>query len=207
MRVSIATLTILSFAHTLSAAPAVIEARATRNDLASGACKPYTLIFARGTLEPAGNLGSIGTPLVEALARVLPGGAGALAVQGVNYDADMQGAIRGGDPAGSRAMAALVNRACAKTKIILGGYSQGAQLVHNAVALLSAAEAKKIDAVVMFGDPKNGKALGKGVGPRSRTFCNAADVICKGRFQITAAHKTYANDCPKAASFIRSIVV
>ena len=42
---------------------------------------------------------------------------------------------------------------CPSSKLIVSGYSQGAQLVHNAVALLSTASAEAISAVVMFGDP------------------------------------------------------
>lgn len=45
-----------------------------RNDIIDGICKPYTLIFARGTTE-TGNIGSIvGPPFVLALEEVLGGG-------------------------------------------------------------------------------------------------------------------------------------
>ncbi|KAF3128747.1 hypothetical protein TWF594_011498 [Orbilia oligospora] len=148
------------------------QSRTTRNDLQNGsACKPFTLIFARGTTE-VGNLGTVvGPPLISALGRVLPGGANALAVQGVNYPANVAGFAVGGDRAGSRDMAAL-------------------------------AAANKIAAVVMFGDPKNGDALGKGADAKSKTFCNAGDLICRGQAVILAPHLTYGSDTGDAARYL-----
>ncbi|KAK5685821.1 hypothetical protein LTS10_001934 [Elasticomyces elasticus] len=54
----------------------------TRNDILNGICKPFTLIFARGTGEDP-NLGNIvGPPFVGAIETVF--GASNVAVQGVN---------------------------------------------------------------------------------------------------------------------------
>ena len=39
------------------------------------------------------------------------------------------------------------------TTIFVGGYSQGASVVHNGAAELTATEAAGITAVVLFGDP------------------------------------------------------
>lgn len=74
----------------------------TYNDL-SGACKPYTVVFARGTTEP-GNVGIlVGPPLFEALREKL--GSSNLAIQGVNnYKADIEGYLEGGDPGGITSM-------------------------------------------------------------------------------------------------------
>jgi cutinase len=73
----------------------------TQNGL-SGACKAYTVIFARGTTE-SGNVGTIaGPPFFQALATRV--GAGNLAVQGVDYPADIPGFLAGGDKAGSQTM-------------------------------------------------------------------------------------------------------
>ncbi|KAK6523318.1 hypothetical protein TWF281_001297 [Arthrobotrys megalospora] len=207
MRFSIIPIAVLSLLQTVSAVPASIFPRqsSNRNDLQNGACKQFTLIFARGTEERT-NLGSVGTPLAAALAKVLPGGAGDLAVQGVNYAADIRGAIFGGDPKGSQAMAKLVAKACPSTTVILAGYSQGAQLVHNAISQMSKATAKKVGAVVMFGDPKYGRALGKGLNAKSKTFCNPGDQICKGGFNILPSHLTYGSDANAAARFVKSRV-
>ena len=112
---------------------------------AGATCKDVTLIFARGTSEP-GNMGSVvGPPLAQALAQDV--GSDGLAVQGVAYSASIQGAIEGGDPAGSTTMAQLVSQVaqkCPDSKIVMSGYSQGAQLVHNAAGQLDSGSASKV---------------------------------------------------------------
>jgi len=50
----------------------------------------------------------------------------------------------------------LVNTAmtsCPNSQIVMSGYSQGGQLVHNAAALLPASTMAKVSSVVIFGDP------------------------------------------------------
>ena len=100
----------------------------TRNELSQ--CKPVTVIFARGTIE-LGNVGSItGPPFFNALNDAL--GADNVAVQGVDYPANILGYLEGGDPGGATTTASLLEQAadqCPDTQIILSGYSQGAQVV------------------------------------------------------------------------------
>lgn len=77
----------------------------TRNDIVDGLpCKPFTLIFARGTTE-TGNIGSIvGPPFVLALEKAF--GASNVAVQGVNnYPAISQDYCAGGSLTGSQNLA------------------------------------------------------------------------------------------------------
>ena len=112
----------------------------TRNDLTNGTpCRAMTVIFARGTTEQ-GNVGTLaGPPFFNALSSAV--GADNVAVQGVEYPANVAGFVAGGDRAGSAAMAGLVEEAatkCPDTKIVMSGYSQGGQLVHNAADQLSA---------------------------------------------------------------------
>ena len=83
--------------------------------------------------------------------------------------ATILGYLEGGDPAGSTTFAQLTEQAasqCPDTQIILSGYryypspscpknslilcSQGAQLVHNGAAMLSAEVAARVKAVVGF---------------------------------------------------------
>jgi hypothetical protein len=50
----------------------------------------------------------------------------------------------------------LVNQAyskCPNTKVVMGGYSQGGQIVHTAAQALPAATMNKVNAVLIFGDP------------------------------------------------------
>lgn len=78
----------------------------TRNDILNGICKPFTLIFARGTTEDP-NLGNIvGPPFVYALNATF--GTSNVAVQGVNnYLADDAGYCEGGSLTGSEDLASV----------------------------------------------------------------------------------------------------
>jgi cutinase len=86
-----------------------------------------------------------GPPFFAALATV--GGTDNLAVQGVTYPASVQGFLAGGDTNGSKLMAQLVGQAqtnCPNTKVVISGYSQGGQLVHNAAKMLNASTAASV---------------------------------------------------------------
>ncbi|KAJ7111155.1 cutinase [Mycena crocata] len=178
----------------------------TENEL-SGACRPVTFIFARGTNEN-GNVGArIGPPLIASLRAAL--GITGIAAQGVDYAANVLGYLLGGDPAGSTTMANLINTAatkCPSTKIVISGYSQGAQLVHNAAEKLSAAVTARIVAVVVFGDPDRvGRSTLPPVGtvPAAKvsSFCHAGDIICTG-LGGSEQHLNYNQDAQAASAFI-----
>jgi cutinase len=127
----------------------------TYNQLTDGtACRAVTVIYARGTTQ-AGNVGeanSEGPTFFNALASAL-GGTSRLAIQGVTYPANVVGFLAGGDAAGATTMFNLINQAasrCPSTKIVVSGYSQGAQLVHTATQRLSAANAARVSAGTSF---------------------------------------------------------
>ena len=88
----------------------------TRNDIVDGICKPFTLLFARGTTE-SGNIGNIvGPPFVLALQKAF--GANNVAVQGVNnYPATTTDYCTGGSLSGSQNLAQV--RRSAQTVVIL----------------------------------------------------------------------------------------
>lgn len=98
----------------------------TQNDVKNGGgCKAMTVLFARGTTE-AGNMGSIaGPPFVSAIGKMM-GGAANVAVQGIEYPADIPGFLAGGDKGGSTLMAQMVGQvraACPDTALVMAGYS------------------------------------------------------------------------------------
>jgi len=177
----------------------------TYNELSSS-CAEYTVIFARGTSEP-GNVGIlVGPPFFDALASLV--GSSNLVIQGVNdYSASVAGYIEGGDPVGSAEAASQIESAhslCPNTKLVLGGYSQGGQIVHNAVALLPANVASWISKVVIFGDPDDGKALPNVAANKVDTYCHAGDDICLNGDLILVPHLTYAENAAAAAAFVVS---
>ncbi|KAJ7752625.1 cutinase-domain-containing protein [Mycena metata] len=182
----------------------------TENQL-SGPCRLVTFIFARGTDED-GNVGTIvGPPLIADLRAAL--GVDGIAAQGVDYDASILGYLEGGSPSGITTMVGLINTAasqCPATKIVIGGYSQGAQLVHKAALQLSATVTARIAAVVMFGDPERvGKTTPPAVGTVNPAIvdsvCHVNDIICTGEGGATQ-HLNYGEDAPAASAFIVALV-
>jgi len=89
-------------------------------------CPDVEVVFARGTTEPPG-VGHIGQTFVDTLrSRV---GAKSLGVYPVNYPAttDFPTAIDGITDAGHHVESMATN--CPKTRMVLGGYSQGAAVM------------------------------------------------------------------------------
>jgi cutinase len=175
----------------------------TENGL-EGACKAVTLIFARETDE-AGNVGeSVGPPLFSVLRSEGSIGGANLAVQGVDYSATLQGYFQGGDPAGSKKMKELIEEAaskCPETKIVIGGYSQGAQLTHNAAKELNSTVASRIAAAFVLGDPFNGEAIGSIPASNVLSICHDQDLVCAGQGDFDD-HLNYDQDVTKVAEFI-----
>ncbi|KAF2133899.1 carbohydrate esterase family 5 protein [Dothidotthia symphoricarpi CBS 119687] len=183
----------------------------TYNQLTDGtACRAVTVIWARGTTQE----GNVGTPDSEGptffnnLASRL-GGTSRLAIQGVTYPASIAGFLAGGDAAGSTTMYNLINTAaskCPSTKIVVSGYSQGAQLVHTATQRLSAAVAARVSAVVTFGDADRDETFGSVAASKILIICHDGDNICDNGIIITPAHRNYEIDAPAAAAFVATKV-
>ncbi|KAF1349306.1 cutinase-domain-containing protein [Lizonia empirigonia] len=183
----------------------------TYNQLTDGtACRPVTVIYARGTTQ-AGNVGSAdseGPTFFNALASAL-GGTSRLAIQGVTYPADIFGFLAGGDANGATTMFNLINTAitkCPSTKIVVSGYSQGAQLVHTATQRLTAAAAARVSAVVTFGDADRDESFGSVAASKVLIICHEGDNICDNGIIVTPQHRNYEIDAPAAAAFVASKV-
>ncbi|KAF7194051.1 Cutinase [Pseudocercospora fuligena] len=174
----------------------------TQNQLFDGTpCRAITIIFARGTFE-AGNVGTLtGPPFFQAVSDLTGGN---VAVQGVDYPANVFGFLGGGDSDGLQKMASLVATAvqkCPSTKVVLSGYSQGGQLVHNAGRLLGSLGAL-VSSAVIFGDPFNGRSVDNVSPQRTLIICHPLDNICQGGALILPSHLDYAADAPRAAQFV-----
>ncbi|KAK8051711.1 carbohydrate esterase family 5 protein [Apiospora rasikravindrae] len=178
----------------------------TENDILNGRCGDVVVVFARGTTEP-GNVGAVlGPPLFQALRKQVGAVGKTLAVQGVDrYEASVTGYLQGGDAAGSQQMANLVSRAfkqCPSSKIVMSGYSQGGQLVHNAAKLLPASTMAAVSSVVIFGDPYS-KFPVQGASPsKVLVVCHLGDDICNNGDLVLPPHLTYLMDVDAAATYI-----
>jgi hypothetical protein len=157
-------------------------------------CKPLIIIFARGTFEPPPAPGLlVGHSFTSAVQAEYPG---KVAVQAVKYGAGIMGYLTGGDAAGSKTMAQMVENTaskCPNSRIVMGGYSQGGQVVHKAANMMSSDAARHVKAVVIFGDPDKGKKM-KGIDPSEvDTMCASSDPICYGLPIPLGAHLTYGS--------------
>ncbi|KAG5716566.1 Cutinase [Termitomyces sp. T112] len=168
-------------------------------------CADVTVLFARGTGE-SGTIGTIvGPPFEAALRSALAGRS--LDFEGIPYAASIAGFLEGGDPAGAATMANDITataNACPDTKIVISGYSQGAQVTHLAAAQLSSAVQNRVNAAVVFGDPDNGQPFPGPIQAHELTFCAAGDNICAGGILILPPHLSYGADAGQAASFVVS---
>lgn len=73
-----------------------------------------------------GNMGTVaGPPFVSVIGQIM-GGAANVAVQGIEYSANVPGFLAGGDKAGSQLMAQMVGQVrakCPDTNLVMAGYS------------------------------------------------------------------------------------
>ncbi|AGL18247.1 cutinase family protein [Actinoplanes sp. N902-109] len=196
----------------LAVAPLTFAAQAPGNG-----CADVEVIGARGTTERPG-LGVLLTPLAQQLTRELSPSVRTTAVDypaNFNYTASVRQGVTAltGDV---RATAAT----CAGTRFVLMGYSQGADVVGDALVTLPAGLADRVTAVLLFGDPTftAGESFNvtdgtrSGVFPRgrgqlaafagrTRSFCNRNDQFCQGGTSL-AAHLNYAKFAGDATSFV-----
>lgn len=153
-------------------------------------CPDAEVIFARGTNEPPG-MGRVGDAFVDSL-REQTGGMN-IRTYGVNYAASKL-QLHGGD--GANDVISHVKStvsACPNTKIVLGGYSQGASVMDIVAGVpiggiswgssLPPEYVENIAAVVTFGDvaDRAGGSLptkSSLLGSKAVDYCNPVDPIC-----------------------------
>lgn len=165
-------------------------------------CPDIEVVFARGTDEPAG-IGNVGKAFVDTLRPMVKGST--IGTYAVQYPAswDFMKAAAGATDMSKRVQATAAR--CPKTKIVMGGYSQGAAVVDVVAtspiaglgysAPLPAAVVPRVASVVVFGNPsaRLGQPLTRmspDFGARTADLCNTNDPICSlGR--DWNAHITY----------------
>ncbi|MEZ0357847.1 cutinase family protein [Mycobacterium sp. SA01] len=159
--------------------------------LASAAdCPDAEVVFARGTDEPAG-MGRVGDALVDALRKQAP--SLNIDTYAVNYKATKL-QLHGGDGANDviSHIKSTVS-SCPDTKIVLGGYSQGASVIDIVAGVpvggipwgssLPPEYVKNVVAVATFGNvaTRTNQALPTTsalLGAKAIDLCNPADPIC-----------------------------
>jgi cutinase len=157
---------------------------------AAPSCPDIEVVFARGTDEPPG-IGRVGTALVDALKPLVKGKS--IGTYAVDYPAsyDFLAVAGGANDASTHIQSMAVK--CPKTKMVLGGYSQGAAVIDvittapvkglGFAAPMPAAVADHIAGVTVFGNPS--ARLGQPLtrmsqlyGAKTADMCNTADPIC-----------------------------
>jgi hypothetical protein len=198
----------------VSAAPSVSAA----------GCPDVEVVFARGTGEPAG-VGEIGQTFVDSLRSKI--GPKSMAVYAVNYPAtmDFPTAIDGINDA--RVHVEHTAATCPNTKMVLGGFSQGAAVMGfvTSAAVPDGAPsgaprpmppdvANHVAAVALFGTPSSNFMNSVGapplvIGPlymaKTTELCAAGDPVCSDGGDW-AAHSAYTDDgmVDQAATFAAS---
>ncbi|ORV46262.1 cutinase family protein [Mycobacterium conspicuum] len=183
-------------------------------------CPDVQLIFARGTAEPPG-LGAVGDALFGALQPAL--GGRSLDNYAVNYPASYNFLTTADAANDARDHIGQMADQCPRTRLVLGGFSQGAAAVSmlagvpplgNTIGNFGSAPAldpglaNKIAAVAVFGNPGNRfntplSSAGQFAG-RAIDLCSPGDPICVVGGRDRDAHHEYeAPPYPgEAAGFI-----
>jgi len=227
------TLTVRAALSTIFAAAAAIAilagsfaATPSANAAADDSCANIEVIFARGTNEAPG-VGATGQAFVDALNARLPGKT--VDIYGVNYPAslDFGRAAEGIVDASNRIQ--TIAASCPTTKIVLGGYSQGAAVAGYTTAdavpagfalpagitgPMSLAIASHVAAVVLFGTPDTWFmnlvdhdappiSIGQLYSAKTLQLCATGDPVCFPGGLDRGAHSSYKSNgmADQAADF------
>ena len=178
-------------------------------------CPDIEVVFARGTAEPAG-VGRVGQAFTDALSA--QAGGRTVTSYAVNYPASYDFLTTADGATDASARISAMAQSCPSTKIVLGGYSQGAAVMDMLAGVpplgdkigeigsappLSPTAAVTVSAVAAFGNPatKFGNPLSS-VGMfagRSIDLCKDGDPICSdGRNPL--AHRGYEDAMAQQAA-------
>ena len=219
-------------ARLITVAAALLSTLAVPGPSAAAAtCPDVDVVFGRGTGEPPG-VGRVGQAFIDALQSQIP--SRTVASYAVDYPASYDFlAAQDGAIDAARHVRAMAQQ-CPNTRIVLGGYSQGAAVVDmlmgippvgdklNALsnkfgsvgmaAPLSTDLAANVAAVAVFGNPATkfsnpATSAPSPYGARAIDLCKNGDPIC------SHGHNPFAHDgyetsdfIPQAAGFVAGLV-
>ena len=177
-------------------------------------CPDVEVVFARGTTEPPG-VGGVGRAFVDSLRSQL--GGRSVGVYAVNYPASrdfVNSTPAGRDDASSHIQSLAAN--CPNTRMVLGGYSQGAAVIDLATTAMPPQVADHVAAAAVFGCPRSTFADTLSPGPLPATgplyaaktidLCVPNDPICFEGGWDMRAHGAYVQSgmVNQAAAFAAS---
>lgn len=185
---------------------------------AADTCPNVEVVFARGTFEAPG-VGATGQAFVDALTARLSGKQ-TVGVYPVSYPASLDFAQAADGIADASTKIESIAASCPSTKIVLGGYSQGAAVAaYTTTETLPAgfvlpggisgpmppAIAPHVAAVVLFGTPSNWIvdladhaappiSIGALYEPKTLELCAPGDPVCAPGGLNRAAHSAYKDN-------------
>ncbi|MBP1822911.1 cutinase family protein [Mycobacterium sp. OAE908] len=161
-------------------------------------CPDVEVVFARGTTEPPGP-GGIGQTFIDSLRSQL--GGRTVGVYAVNYPASRD--FETSTPAGAQDASAHIQATaanCPNTRLVLGGYSQGAAVIDLSTTAAPVQIADHVAAAALFGAPRSAFADTLSPGPlptiapqyvdRTIDLCVPNDPICSDGGDMRA-HTAY----------------
>ncbi|OLO99355.1 cutinase family protein [Mycolicibacterium porcinum] len=197
-------------------APATVPALSSGLPAASAACPDIEVVFARGTNDTPG-LGRIGNAFVSSLRNKV--GGRSVGAYAVNYPAsyDFLAAAGGANDASGHIQWMVDN--CPDTRLVLGGYSQGAAVIDVIAAVpfpavgftapLPPNVPEHVAAVAVFGNPSAKLGLPMTASPvygsRAIDLCNPGDPVC-GDGDSVPAHRAYEGPANDAANFVAGLL-
>jgi cutinase len=181
-------------------------------------CPDIEVVFARGTNDAPG-LGNVGGAFIDALRSKV--GGRSVGVYAVNYPAnyDFLAAADGANDASAH-IQYMVNT-CPNTRLVLGGYSQGAAVIDviSAVPMpvigfnnpLPPNVPDHVAGIAVFGNPSAKLGLPLTVSPvwggRAIDLCNGDDPICQTDGESVAVHRAYVGGpTNQAANFVAGLL-
>jgi trehalose dimycolate hydrolase len=185
-------------------------------------CSDVKVVFARGTNDAPG-LGRPGQAFSDALSGLI--GGQSLTTYAVNYPASFDFLAAADGAADATNYISALTQQCPSTRIVLGGYSQGAAVVDMLAGIpplgnkigetgsappLPGSLVPYISAVAVFGNPatKFGNPITSSVfGGRAIDLCKDGDPICsRGRNPFAHSDYVTAGLTQQAANFVAGLV-
>lgn len=185
-------------------------------------CNDIEVVFARGTSEAPG-IGRVGQALVDALTPLV--GGKTIGAYGVDYPATYDFLMAQDGATDATNFISSLAAQCPSTRVVLGGYSQGAAVMDmlagipplgNKIGEVASAPPlpanldPHVAAVAVFGNPSTKFSIpitNSSFAGRAIDLCADGDPICsRGRNPFAHTHYETSEFIPQAASFVAGLV-